>query len=130
MVATICKQKKLPLINIVRKQEQVDILEELGQELIVNTSEEDWKNKLDMMIRKTKPTYAIDCVAGELPGVLLSMMPQKAVVAVFGSLSRQDLCEIDPFVLKEREQSIEAFFMGKFLLSKPLLGKINFIGRV
>jgi hypothetical protein len=42
MVVKICKIKKMPLINIVRKQEQVDVLEGMGAENILNSSEEGW----------------------------------------------------------------------------------------
>lgn len=42
MVLAGAKQANIKVINIVRRQEQVDILKSLGAEIVVNTGEENW----------------------------------------------------------------------------------------
>ena len=50
MLVKICKDDEIPLVNIVRKQEQAEILKNIGAEYVCNTSdpfydlsEEDWQ---------------------------------------------------------------------------------------
>jgi NADPH:quinone reductase-like Zn-dependent oxidoreductase len=42
MLVNMCKNNSITLINVVRRQGQVDILKGLGAEHIVNTGEENW----------------------------------------------------------------------------------------
>ena len=43
MLVTACKNADITLINVVRREEQVETLKGLGAEHIINTSEDDWK---------------------------------------------------------------------------------------
>ena len=77
-----------------------------------------------------KPRYAIECISGEMPGIILSLMPSKSKLIMYGNLSKTDMCEINPLLLIGRDQKIETFFLGSFLQKKYVWGILAFLGRV
>lgn len=78
MLVKICKDENIPLVNIVRSQEQVDILKNLGAEFICNTNDSDFMRNLISALIDTGATLGFDATGGgnngELPGQILSAM--------------------------------------------------------
>ena len=78
MLVKICKDDSVPLVNIVRKSEQVELLKNLGAEHICNTSETDFMERLVDALVETGATLGFDATGGgnegRLPGQILSAM--------------------------------------------------------
>jgi NADPH2:quinone reductase len=78
MLVKICKDDGVPLVNIVRKAEQVDVLKNLGAEYVCNTSDADFMNDLVAALIATGATLAFDATGGgnegKLPGQILAAM--------------------------------------------------------
>ena len=78
MLVKICKDDDIPLVNIVRKQEQVDLLKDIGAEHICNTSDPDFMESLVSALVATGATLGFDATGGgnngELPGQVLAAM--------------------------------------------------------
>ena len=78
MLVKICKNDDIPLVNIVRKQEQVDILKDIGAELVCNTSDSNFMESLVSALVTTGATLGFDATGGgnggELPGQILAAM--------------------------------------------------------
>lgn len=78
MLVKICKDDDIPLVNIVRKQEQVDLLKDIGAEHICNTSDPDFMESLVSALVATGATLGFDATGGgnngELPGQILAAM--------------------------------------------------------
>ncbi len=64
MLNKICLAEGVPLVNIVRKQEQVDILKEIGATYICDSSSETFKQDLLAAIDETGATLAFDAIGG------------------------------------------------------------------
>jgi len=64
MLNKICLQQDVPLVNIVRKQEQVDILEAIGAKTIINSSADTFNQDLLAAIDETGATLAFDAIGG------------------------------------------------------------------
>ncbi len=64
MLVKICKEDGLPLVNIVRKQEQVDLLKGLGAEHVVNSSDGDFMDQLRAAIDATDAYCGFDPIGG------------------------------------------------------------------
>ena len=66
------------MVNIVRKQEQVDLLKDIGAEHICNTSDPDFMESLVSALVATSATLGFDATGGgnngELPGQILAAM--------------------------------------------------------
>ena len=78
MLVKICKDDGVPLVNIVRKAEHVELLKSLGAEHVCNTSDENFMDDLVSALVTTGATLGFDATGGgnngELPGQILSAM--------------------------------------------------------
>jgi NADPH2:quinone reductase len=78
MLVKICLADDIPLVNIVRKEEHVELLKKLGAKYICNTSDENFmKNLIDCLV-ETGATLGFDATGGgnegKLAGQILSAM--------------------------------------------------------
>ena len=78
MLVKICLADDIPLVNIVRKEEHVELLKNLGAKYICNTSDENFmKNLIDCLV-ETGATLGFDATGGgnegKLAGQILSAM--------------------------------------------------------
>lgn len=64
MLNKICIAEGVSLVNIVRKAEQVDMLQALGAKYVVNSSSESFKKDLYEAINETGATLAFDAIGG------------------------------------------------------------------
>ena len=136
MLVKICQSDGIPLINIVRKEEQVEILKGIGAEYVCNTSDPDFMESLINALVETGATLGFDATGGgnngELPGQILTAMEIAAnknsekysrygsetykQVYIYGGLDRS------PTVLT-RSYGM-SWGLGGWLLT-PMLGKIG-----
>ena len=78
MLVKICLADDIPLVNIVRKEEHVELLKKIGAKYICNTSDENFmKNLIDCLV-ETGATLGFDATGGgnegKLAGQILSAM--------------------------------------------------------
>jgi NADPH:quinone reductase-like Zn-dependent oxidoreductase len=64
MLNKICIAEDVQLVNIVRKQEQVDVLKGLGAKYVINSSSDSFKKDLYIAIEETGATLAFDATGG------------------------------------------------------------------
>ena len=78
MLVKICKDDGVPLVNIVRKPEQVKVLKDLGAEYVCDTSDADFMKDLVSALVTTGATLGFDATGGgnegKLPGQILAAM--------------------------------------------------------
>ena len=78
MLVKICKSDDIPLVNIVRKEEQVERLKDIGAKYVCNTSAPDFMESLINALVETGATLGFDATGGgnngELPGQILTAM--------------------------------------------------------
>ena len=80
MLVKICGKDGIPLVNIVRSDAQVALLKAIGAEYIVNSSDEDFLDKLTAALVKTGATCGFDAIGGgKLAGQILACMESAAV---------------------------------------------------
>jgi hypothetical protein len=64
MLVKICQADGVPLVNIVRKPEQVELLKGIGAEHVLDSSQPDFAEQLTEAIRTTGATLAFDAIGG------------------------------------------------------------------
>ena len=75
MLNKICLEQGVELVNIVRSQQQVDILKDIGAKIVLDSSSENFKAQLYQAIDSTGATLAFDAIGGgELVSDILTMM--------------------------------------------------------
>jgi NADPH2:quinone reductase len=79
MLIKVCLADGVPLVNIVRSPEQVEMLKDLGAEHVCNSSADSFRNDLVAALEKTEATLAFDAIAGgALASQILTAMERVA----------------------------------------------------
>ena len=80
MLVKICQEDGIELVNVVRKQEQVDLLKGLGAKHVVNSSADDFMKQLRDAIAATDAYFGFDPIGGgQMSDTCLKAMEQVAV---------------------------------------------------
>ncbi len=80
MLVKICKADGIPLINIVRSEEQVALLKGIGADIVLNSNDDDFVEKLTAAIAETEAFLGFDPIGGgKLSGQILGAMEAAAV---------------------------------------------------
>jgi NADPH:quinone reductase-like Zn-dependent oxidoreductase len=79
MLHKICLKDAIPLVNIVRSQQQEDLLRGIGATHVLNSHDEDFRARLLEAVAETGATVAFDAVSGgRLGSDILTAMEQAA----------------------------------------------------
>src|SRR3546814_5589558 len=80
MLVKMCAKDGIPLVNIVRSDAQVEILKGIGAKYIVNSSADDFMERLIDAIAETSATLGFDATdGGKLAGQILTAMEAATV---------------------------------------------------
>src|SRR5271165_1304499 len=85
MLNRLCIEEQVPLVNIVRRQDQADLLRSAGAAYVCNSAAPDFMADLTAAIRETSATLAFDAVGGgRLASQILACMEAAASAAGSG----------------------------------------------
>ena len=97
MLVRICQQDGVELVNIVRKDEQADLLRSMGAKYVVNSSSDNFMSELTDAIEATGATLAFDATGGgTLASTILSCMEAAAArtpgaYSIYGSIKHKQV---------------------------------------
>ncbi|CAI2374562.1 unnamed protein product [Moneuplotes crassus] len=90
----VCRQLTrlgIKVINIVRREEQVEIMMNEGAEYVLNSSAYDFDLDLNSYMRELKPAIYFAAVGGKLVEKVMFKMPPSSTVVLWGSLEDKDI---------------------------------------
>jgi NADPH:quinone reductase-like Zn-dependent oxidoreductase len=121
-IQVLAKEKGIPLINIVRKQEQQSQLSK-HNEYVLNSSSVDFESDLNKLSKSLNANFIIDAVAGEESAVMLNSLPKNRVgkLLIYGGLSGKKIANIDPIKIIFHQKSIEGFNLVQWKKEKSTL---------
>jgi NADPH:quinone reductase-like Zn-dependent oxidoreductase len=120
MIIQLGKQKGIPVISVVRREDQVEMLKSAGAEYVVNSSDPDFELKLKELAHHLNATILFDAVGGKLPQQLLSAAPKGSKLFIYGRLSA-DACEISPGEMIFTGNQIQGFWLTNWLHEKGMI---------
>ncbi|MCK5136940.1 MAG: zinc-binding dehydrogenase [Bacteroidales bacterium] len=129
MLIRLTNQHRIPLINIVRKKEQVPELKSEGATYVLNSRDESFANDLQKLSVDLGATLFLDAVTGKQTSILLKAAPRGSTLLAYARLSG-DPISVDPGILIKEDKQIEGFQLGNWLHTKSILYKLRFIRRV
>ncbi len=130
MLVRLAADAGLPLLSIVRRDEQVELLRSMGAEHLLNSESERFEEQLRRICAELRITMAFEAVAGEMTGRLFNAMPAGARVVVYGALSESPCAAIDPIGLIFRGKRVEGFYLGDWIREQGLLGALRASSKV
>ena len=129
MLNRLLSQQGQAIINVVRKPAQVELLGKLGAAHVLDSSTEDFDERLRALTAELGASLLLDAVGGEMTGRVLGAMPDGSVARVYGMLSSAP-CQLDPNDLVFRGKKAEGFTMYEWLKTTSLLGQMRAVGKV
>ena len=129
MIINLAARAKVPLINIVRRLEQVDLLKSLGAQYVLHSEDPQFFSSLQNLAAELNATCAFDAVAGESTGMLLNALPNKSTLIVHGGLSGNPCGGISPIELIFQSKKIEGFLVSKWTKDQGTLGMLKVLNQ-
>jgi len=129
MLIRSTKKEGIPLINIVRREEQVKALKELGAVHVLNSSSDTFFEELSRLAKELDATLFLDAVTGSQSSILLDAAPAGSTLIAYARLSGEPIAA-DPGALIREEKKIIGFQLGNWLQKKGLLFKLSFLRSV
>jgi NADPH:quinone reductase-like Zn-dependent oxidoreductase len=130
MLLAIAAAEDFPVINVVRRQEQVDLLKSRGAGHVLNSSSDDFASALKPLCSRLGASAAFEAVAGDMTGTILSAMPRRSTVYLYGALSQNACGNIDPVEVIFRDKTLRGFYLGEWLRHRGPIGVLRAAGRV
>jgi NADPH:quinone reductase-like Zn-dependent oxidoreductase len=96
---------------------------------VLDSSANDFDERLRESCRELNATVGFDAVAGEVTGRVLNAMSNGARVIVYGALSGEG-CLIDPRALIFEGKAVEGFWLSKWLRSQNIINMLRTTRRV
>ena len=115
MFLKLCQRENIQIINIVRRDEQVKELQELGAEFVLNSESEDFTTELEQLIVKLQPKAFFDCIGGKLSSLVLSKLPRYSTLYIYGDLSKGEEMSFSNRLMIGGRKTITGLFLSDFL---------------
>jgi NADPH:quinone reductase len=124
MVIRLGQKFSLPVVNVVRRPEQVELLRAMGAEHVLNSGDPSFDAELRKLCRKLGASIGFEAVAGEMSGRVLAAQPEGSRMLVYGGLSLKAV-EIDPGSLIFEGKRVEGFWLSAWLRGRNLLSQLR-----
>ena len=76
MILRLGKRRNTPIIHVVRRQAQVDLVRDRGGEYVLNSSDTDFAEQLQTMVHKLQATLLLDAIGGRMTQQLATLLLQ------------------------------------------------------
>ncbi len=111
-IRTLAKKNRIPVINMVRKEEHILELGKEGERFVLNVSNPGFESDLQQLAHKYNATIAFDAVGGDVSGMILNAMPAGSEIVIYGGLSGKPVGMIDPLGIIFKSKTVRGFNLG------------------
>jgi NADPH:quinone reductase len=129
MVVRLGKRFSLPVISIVRRSDQAEVLRGIGADHVLDSSAAEFDAKLKDLCHQLGATYGIDAVAGELTGRVMRAQPKGSRMFVYGGLSLKP-SEVDAGALIFEGKVLAGFWVSAWLARKSVVEKLRIAKKI
>lgn len=117
LIIGVAKDEGYRPIAIVRRHDQIALLEGMGAAHVLNAEAPDFKQKLAEVLKVEKPRILLDAVTGPLAGAIFSAMGKRARWIVYGRLDAAQtvIPELGQMIFMHKK--IEGFWLTEWMRS-------------
>ncbi|KPK09774.1 MAG: hypothetical protein AMJ68_11280 [Acidithiobacillales bacterium SG8_45] len=128
MILRLGQHHGIPVVNIVRRAELVDVVRSRGGKYILDSSAADFGERLRVLAQELKATLFLDAVGGEMTQQLADAAPTGSHILLYSKMSEQN-SELDPFTALVKNLRFEGWFLPNWLQTKNLVQTIALTNR-
>lgn len=114
MLLRLGKRYNLPIIHVVRRQEQVDWVRQLGGEYVLNSSDADFVDQLRALVSRLQATFLLDAIGGGMTQQLVEAAAYGSTIVLYSRLSGQN-CQFDPRVALNKNLHFDGWFLANWI---------------
>ncbi|MEO0895051.1 MAG: zinc-binding dehydrogenase [Bacteroidota bacterium] len=126
MVIQLAKEKNIPVIHIVRRAEQIDLVKEKGGIHILNSSSDSFQDELHALAASLHTDLILDPIGGDMTYTLTEVAPIGSTILLYSKLSEEN-STVNPRTLLNKDLRIEGFFLSNHLAKKSIFQKLQLI---
>ncbi|MEM7289847.1 MAG: alcohol dehydrogenase catalytic domain-containing protein, partial [Pseudomonadota bacterium] len=124
LISGLAKEDGKQAISIVRRDEQIEPLKELGSSHVLNCTSEGFAKEIGGLIQELKPRVMLDAVADQISSSIFSAMPSRARWMIYGKLSTEMPVLEQPGQFIFMGKQIEGFWLTQWMKDKPVNDQI------
>jgi NADPH:quinone reductase-like Zn-dependent oxidoreductase len=129
MIRILGHKHNIPVINVVRNEEQARSLLNEGAKYVLNNSDEDFPERLRFLSHDLEATLALDPISGSYTQQLLDALPYGSTVLLYGNLSGADEgTRLRPLLLENKK--LHGFYLVNWMKDNTLLKTISNLNKV
>ena len=129
MLNQICIERNLPIVHIVRREEQVELLKDQGAKYVINSSSSNFVEDMTKVFAELNVSLAFDAIAGQSPFDLIEALPVGGEVMVYGGLSEQ-ASAVHPGMLIFEKKKVSGFWLSEWITHQSLLKMLRTFGKI
>ena len=129
MLVAMASELNFPVINVVRREAQVELLKSMGAAHVLNSSDDDFVERIGAIAAELQATAALEAIGGEMTGTLFNVLPEGSTVFVYGALSEAACDNIDPIELIFHGKTVTGFYLGVWLRERGSLNVLRAASR-
>lgn len=120
MIHRLFKKNRIPVIHIVRRESQAELLKEMGARIVLLSTAPDFHRDLKDQAQRLQATLLLDAIGGPMTGQLMDAAPDGSTILIYGFLSGEQI-GLHPGRLINDRIRIEGFFLGTwFRMTSPV----------
>jgi NADPH2:quinone reductase len=129
MLVRMARKKDIPLINVVRRSEQADILRSLGADYVLVSTDADFDQKLTELSLRLHATLILDAISGEFTQRLLDASPVGSTLLLYANLSHSS-AKVNPNSLWYYNRRVEGFHLSTWSSKQGLVKLLRIFRQV
>ena len=116
MITKLCVKNGIKIINIVRKQDNVQMMNDLGSSYTLNFNSNDFWKTLPTVVQELSPSLYITYQGGYFPSQVFDKLPMKSVMCCCGNINNE---------LLSGYSSTDFIFKGKIITGFQVLKHLD-----
>jgi len=129
MMNRLCIERNIPIVNIVRREEQVQLMKSEGAKYIANSSSKNFHKELKEVFTKLNVTIAFDAIAGESVFGLMEAVPAGGEVMVYGGLS-DAAALVHPGKLIFENKRLSGFWLSEWITHQSMFKMLGMFNKI
>ena len=129
MLIRMAQQFQIPLINVVRREEQVQELQQFGARYVLNSSLPNFDQTLKDLAHKLNATLFLDAVGGAATSSFIQASPKGSTILLYANLSEEPF-QVEPRRILQENKTITGFSLGNYTAQKSIFQLLSLTGQV
>lgn len=122
MMIRLFQDENVEVIATVRKEDQLnDLKQNFGLTHVLNSDSETFIEDFKSITKELECKHLLECIGGSVFGKLVSNMPKKSKIVLYGNLSRSSLSDIDPFALIGNQIVLQGWLLNQWIEKKNMI---------